>query len=61
MGEHTKKGRWLDEGQPGAPGSLIHEAVRSAFEVAVEERFTAVPSDGASSQLTGAPLLTRPG
>ncbi len=41
MEEATRKGGRLHEGQPWALGALIHEAVRRAIEVAVEEELTA--------------------
>ena len=41
MEEHTRKDGWLHEGQRGALGVLIHEAVRRVIEVAVEEELTA--------------------
>lgn len=41
MDEHTRKDGRLHEGRPGALGALIHEAVRRAIEVAVEEELTA--------------------
>ena len=39
MGEHTRKSP--HQGRPGTLGELIHEAVRHAIEVAVEEELTA--------------------
>jgi putative transposase len=41
MDEHTRKGERLHDGQPGALGVLIHEAVRRVIEVAVEAELTA--------------------
>jgi transposase-like protein len=41
MEEHTRKDGRLHEGRPGALGALIHEAVRRAIEVAVEEELAA--------------------
>jgi len=46
MDEHTRKGGRLHEGQPGALGALIHEAVRRAIEVAVDEELTAALGAG---------------
>ena len=46
MDEHTRKDGRLHEGRPGALGALIHEAVRRAIEVAVEEELTAALGAG---------------
>jgi len=46
MAEHTRKDGRLHEGRPGALGALIHEAVRRAIELAVEEELTAALGAG---------------
>jgi transposase-like protein len=41
MAEHTGKGGFPHQGRPGTLGELIHEAVRRAIELAVDEELTA--------------------
>jgi len=40
MGEHTRKDGVSHQGRAGTLGELIHEAVRRAIELAVEEELT---------------------
>jgi hypothetical protein len=54
MGKHTRKDKGPHDGCAGTLGELIHEAVRRAVELAVEEADRAVGPHATPATLFGA-------